>query len=147
MSGGLATSESQLAKLFVYGTLCPDCSVTMGADQRRRLAIESVVIGAASTLGLLVDLGHYPGFIEVSGSIGPTVHGVLLSLADPLATLAWLDDYEQAGSDPKCEYVRRSAPVTLADGTRHQAWIYILQIVPPHAPPIPSGRWTGRTAR
>lgn len=101
------------ALLFVYGTLLPGpWGAAMGRGERERLGRESIVLGAAVIAGRLVDLGPYPGLIGAAVT-DDVVHGELLRLIDPAATLRWLDDYEGIGRGGPAgdEYVRERRAV------------------------------------
>ncbi|MCK2238038.1 MULTISPECIES: gamma-glutamylcyclotransferase [unclassified Crossiella] len=95
-------------RVFVYGTLQPGCSAwslaapwVSGTPRR------------ASVPGTLYDTGEgWPGLL--AGTDGE-VPGWLLPLADPVAALPVLDEYEGA------EY--RRIRITLADGT--VCWTYV----------------------
>jgi gamma-glutamylcyclotransferase (GGCT)/AIG2-like uncharacterized protein YtfP len=122
-----------LALLFVYGTLLPWAPSALGAVERD--------LGRATTRGQLVDLGGYPGLIEGTG----LVHGLLYDLiAEPCATLTWLDVYEGISGTPSDEYARLSRTVSCADGTNVDAWVYMYRHAVDPASVMPSGRWTDR---
>lgn len=129
-----------LGTLFVYGTLCPDCRGALGTAERRRLTVESRTVGTATIAGAMLDLGAYPGVIDGPG----TIHGLILELADPAATLSWLDAYEMATGAAESEYDRLVCQAHVVDGTVCEAWVYRLRVAPPGATVIVSGRWTGR---
>jgi gamma-glutamylcyclotransferase (GGCT)/AIG2-like uncharacterized protein YtfP len=122
------------AELFVYGTLRPDAGGTMGARERSRLAAEARYLGPASTDGVLLDLGAYPGLTDGCG----LVHGGLYTLACPDVTLAWLDAYEDIDGG---EYVRRERTVMIAGGATLVAWVYVHIPRMPSHPIIASGDW------
>lgn len=95
-------------RVFVYGTLQPGCSAWSLAapwvhGEPRR----------AEVPGTLYDTGEgYPGLLLGTGGLVP---GWVLPLADPVAALAALDEYEGE------EY--RRIRLTLADGT--VCWTYV----------------------
>ena len=138
--------------LFVYGTLMSGAATDFGAEQRVRLASESDSLGPASLPhALLYDLGRYPGAMS-GGGIYDIVHGEVVLLADAVASLGWLDDYEgyapngdnnEADSN---EYERAVRQVRLAGGETFDAWVYLLREAPADADAcrIASGRWESR---
>jgi gamma-glutamylcyclotransferase (GGCT)/AIG2-like uncharacterized protein YtfP len=131
--------------LFVYGTLMSGAQAELGTEQRLRLAAESDSLGPASLpAARLYDLGRYPGAV-FSAVIDDIVHGEVVLLSDPQATLAWLDAYEGYvhGADDN-EYDRVVREVRLAGGETFAAWVYLLLAVPEHGREIASGRWIGR---
>jgi gamma-glutamylcyclotransferase (GGCT)/AIG2-like uncharacterized protein YtfP len=134
-----------LAELFVYGTLmAKSAAAAMGGAERARLASGAALLGEARVRARLYDLGAYP-------AAGPAidnddvVHGELLTLADPAATLRWLDAYEGIRPGPTSnEYQRVVITATLGDGAEVSAWIYLLARDPTGLAVISSGRWTPR---
>jgi gamma-glutamylcyclotransferase (GGCT)/AIG2-like uncharacterized protein YtfP len=100
--------------LFVYGTLRP----SLAAGESARLVHGLDLVGPATTPGVLVDLGDYPGLIGGDG----IVHGDLLRIADP-ARLQALDAYEECGG-PAPLFQRERTVVRLPDGTTMGAWVY-----------------------
>ena len=90
--------EPQPQNLFVYGTLMSTATGALGRDMRLRLRREARLLGAATMPGRLYDLGRYPGLVAATET-ADVVHGEVLALVDPAATLPWLDDYEGVGSD------------------------------------------------
>jgi gamma-glutamylcyclotransferase (GGCT)/AIG2-like uncharacterized protein YtfP len=96
-------------RLFVYGTLMSRAASDYGSAARTRLIQEAWPYRwAATAQGQLYELGQYPGLIATSAP-DDVVHGELLLLSDPAATLPWLDDYEAISPDPMAdnEYVRQ----------------------------------------
>jgi len=120
--------------VFVYGTL-------KGRTPRRRhrLLRNARFVAAASTSGVLYDLGRYPGLIRGSRN-ARRVTGELYELPDDSARqmLRALDQYE--GS----EYTRRRVYVRLSNGKRRLAWAYLLRRRPPKSTELPSGRYAPR---
>ena len=100
--------------LFVYGTLRP----SLAAGESARLVHDLDLLGPATTPGVLVDLGDYPGLIGGDG----IVHGDLLRIADP-ARLQALDADEECGG-PAPLFQRERTVVRLPDGTTMGAWVY-----------------------
>ena len=129
-------------KLFVYGTLLPDDRGAFGAAERTRLAAEADLIGAATTRGLLADLGDYPGLIGGNG----LVHGAVYRLRDPARTLAWLDDYEGVTGAAGDTYARETRSITLSTGAIVMCWSYCLVQPIVDCTLIVSGRWCLRSS-
>ncbi len=153
--------------LFVYGTLCCDCTGQLGQLERLRLARESTVLCSAAVPGRMVDLGGYPGLVDGSGlvdspgvvdSLGVAdrpgrVEGIVLRLNWPEQTWAWLDAYEGAGCDG-AEY-DRVATLTLGGRLQPESspmvvWVYRLRDMPwpAHSPAVfvAGERWPGRAS-
>ena len=100
--------------LFVYGTLRP----SLAAGEPVRLVHDLDLVSPATTSGVLLDLGDYPGLVAGDG----IVHGDLLRITDP-ARLAALDAYEACGG-PDPLFQRERTIVRLPDGTTTEAWVY-----------------------
>jgi gamma-glutamylcyclotransferase (GGCT)/AIG2-like uncharacterized protein YtfP len=141
----MSAAQSYQSYLFVYGTLLSGDTGLGGRAQRDRLARESRVIAAATVYGRLYRLGRYPGLV-LNGDQSDIVHGELLELCSPMATLAWLDDYEGIvpGDHPHNEYARRTLEVTRADGHHVMASGYVYQQPIAAKPLISNGRWLDR---
>ncbi len=107
------------SRLFVYGTL----RAAFGGAQAARLSRESRPLGQARLRGQLVRIADYPGLV-IGGA--EWVYGDLVDLADPAATLAWIDAYEECSSNYPLphEYRREIISVEAAGGTT-AAWTYI----------------------
>jgi gamma-glutamylcyclotransferase (GGCT)/AIG2-like uncharacterized protein YtfP len=125
-------------RLFVYGTLMAAAGHRMGA----RLARESRLLGPATIQGRLYDLGRYPGLVP-SEDAGDAVHGEVVVLADPAASLRWLDAYEgiAPGREEQSEYERVERPVRLATGAAVIAWAYVYRSAVSAGRRVPGGRW------
>lgn len=127
--------------LFAYGTLMTAAHASsMGQRERERLAREARSLGAATLAGRLVDLGRYPGLVVGGDGV---VHGEALRLADPEATLTWLDAYEGIvpGRRELAEYERAERTIRLQTGQDVTAWVYVyLRDIAAKAE-IPGGRW------
>ncbi|MFN3623167.1 MAG: gamma-glutamylcyclotransferase [Hyphomicrobium sp.] len=131
--------------LFLYGTLMSGARGVLGTEERLRLARESDSLGPASLVGAhLYDLGDYPGALPVADP-GAVVHGELVMLAKPQATILWLDEYEGFvhGAHDN-DYDRRVREVRLAGGETIEAWIYVLHATPADGRRVVSGRWGSR---
>ena len=112
-------------RLFVYGTLMSSAGSDYGQLARARLLQEAPHRFAAQMRGQLYELGQYPGLVA-SCDADNLVHGQLLLLSSPSATLAWLDDYEAISTAPGAdnEYVRELRDVTIAGGPCVSSWVY-----------------------
>lgn len=122
--------------LFVYGTLAS------GHPARQPFAHYFGEARPASTRGRLVHLPEgYPTLLPGEG----TVFGELVTLVDPVAALAALDDYEDAGgADPLYRRVRQAVEVA---GRTEGAWVYVWGRAPEDAlargTVVDGGRWRG----
>lgn len=98
--------------------------------------------GVATTTGLLLDLGEYPGLVYHPKS-ERLVYGQLFELRYPNAAFQWLDSYEGVGatSNPRTdEYTRRTIWVEYRD-TRRLATAYVYQLNPRFTKRIDSGNY------
>jgi gamma-glutamylcyclotransferase (GGCT)/AIG2-like uncharacterized protein YtfP len=133
--GSLTTTTPE--HLFVYGTLMT------GFVRRPLLGPAAVLEGPARVRGSLYDFNEYPGLVLDDAG---WVVGELYRLPDLAARLPaldraeWYDSADEAGS----LYVRRSAAVTLADGSARDVWLYVYNGPPGRGPRIPSGDWRAR---
>jgi gamma-glutamylcyclotransferase (GGCT)/AIG2-like uncharacterized protein YtfP len=130
-------------RLFVYGTLLSTAAGDYGKGARLRLISEAFPRRfPATTAGRLYELGQYPGLVA-SSAAPDIVHGQLLLLSDPAATLPWLDEYEMISSAPHAgnEYVRQLRDVSIIGGQTVSAWSYLYLKSVVGLPRIPSGRW------
>lgn len=127
--------------LFVYGTLMTSAKGELGKEQRRRLRREATLLGSATVLGRLYDLGGYPGVV-LTGDEGAIVHGELFELKEPEATFFWLDPYEDVslGGSPSGLY-RRVTTVAVINDERVPCWIYELTKATRGMKALPQGRW------
>jgi len=107
--------------LFVYGTL----RRSAGSGTHPLLA-RAGFVGEARWPGRLYLVDGYPGAVP-DETCADGVRGELYLLTDPAADLATLDAYEECGPawGADAEYVRTVTRVTLADGSRRDAWIYL----------------------
>jgi gamma-glutamylcyclotransferase (GGCT)/AIG2-like uncharacterized protein YtfP len=134
---------SPTTHLFVYGTLMSRAQGLLGREQRARLARETHSLGEATLTGArLYDLGHFPGLVE-TGDPAHIVHGEVLTLASPAATLAWVDEYEDViPSGPAASHYDRVArSVRLASGAELSAWVYRFTRDFARFAAIEGGRW------
>ncbi len=111
--------------LFVYGSL----RVGSAHRMQRWLSERASHIAAGRAAGRLFRISWYPALVE-NGGDGQVVVGDLYRLHEPEPTLARLDVYE--GCDAKAgkprEYERVVRPVSVADGRRLDAWLYIYRL-------------------
>jgi gamma-glutamylcyclotransferase (GGCT)/AIG2-like uncharacterized protein YtfP len=143
------------ARLFVYGTLMSTMDGCYGQAARSRLAREAPHRLPARTQGSLYELGQFPGLVTKSlvikspvikslvanPELEEFVHGQLLVLPAPCATLAWLDDYEAITGAEDDDYSRLMRSVRLVDGSVVDAWVYVYRKTPVGLSRIPGGRW------
>lgn len=136
-----ATLSSNATALFVYGTLMRGSNHPMA----KRLRSQSAYLGAGWTCAKLYRLGWYPAAVPAAAR-GSKVHGDVVRLHNPRATLAWLDAYEGCAPDrPEPHAYRRvMIPVTLNSGDKLDAWVYFY-ILPIHsARRLADGRFVQR---
>lgn len=112
-------------RLFVYGTLRPGAA----GEAARRLAREAHHLGRAEIDGDLLLVGRYPGLVSGTGR----VTGDVFELANPSASLSWLDEYEGP------EFRRGLCRVRLSEGGGIEAWVYRYQGEVTGLPRIPGG--------
>jgi gamma-glutamylcyclotransferase (GGCT)/AIG2-like uncharacterized protein YtfP len=124
--------------LFVYGTLMRGFDHPMA----RLLEASAEFLGDAEATGRLYLVRHYPGLVDSDDS-NDRVHGQLFRLPQPRDLLAKLDDYEGCGEAalPPHEFIRTTRPVTAADGTAHQAFVYLYNWPLDGLPRIADGRF------
>lgn len=94
-------------------------------------AAKPVRIVSATAEGMMISIGPYPAVLEGD----ETIHGEYYEFEDPAELLPRLDGIE--GSD----YRRERVGVTLGDGERAEAWIYLWNGTLQDGPRIPSGDW------
>src|SRR5262245_43721875 len=126
--------------LFVYGSLLS----SIGHPSGERLRNEARLLGAASMPGRLYRVGWYPGLVEAAAG-DSRVHGEVYALNDPVASLAWLDEYEsiEPGKEASNEYVRAERALQLASGQDIAAWVYLYQWDVTGVQLVADGRWVG----
>lgn len=139
MIGAVIFSEP-IKELFVYGSLVR-CS---GHPYAKRLQIQSLYLGPGRISARLYNLGSYPGAVP-SDNARDSVHGDVVKLLRPAATLAWLDEYEGCGADaPEPHaYQRVIAPVVLSTGESLNVWVYFYKMPVHRARQVPHGRFLG----
>ncbi len=120
--------------LFVYGTL------RKGAAHNEILSRYGEPVSSALLQAKLYDLGKYPAAV-ISENPADVVVGELYAL-DPKychEALDALDRYEGIDDGTPTEYRRERHVVTLEDGTRMKAWVYLYSQDPRNGRYIPSG--------
>jgi gamma-glutamylcyclotransferase (GGCT)/AIG2-like uncharacterized protein YtfP len=108
----------------------------------RLLSANADFLGEASCRGRLYQVKHYPGFV-LSDNAADVVFGELYRLRAVEDLLREFDMYEACGegfAEPT-QYVRRTLPVTLPDGSLSQAWTYIYNWPVTDLARIESGRF------
>jgi gamma-glutamylcyclotransferase (GGCT)/AIG2-like uncharacterized protein YtfP len=108
--------------LFVYGTLLSGT----GHSMHGVLALHAELVGEGFFNGRLYRLGHYPGAVP-SSEPHDRVFGEVYRLREAADLLFKLDEYEGCGpaAVAPTEYVRATAPITLANDTTVHAWVYV----------------------
>lgn len=108
--------------LFVYGTLVSGANHPMHGV----LARHADLVGTGVFNGRLYQVAHYPGAVP-STEPADRVFGELYRLRNAADVLTALDEYEGCGSGAvhPMAFVRTLELVTIADGTRIQAWLYV----------------------
>jgi gamma-glutamylcyclotransferase (GGCT)/AIG2-like uncharacterized protein YtfP len=116
---------ADIRALFVYGTLMR----ASGHPMAMRLGSQSLYLGPGRIAARLYNLGSYPGAVP-SDKARDSVHGDVVKLLRPAATLAWLDKYEGCGAEaPEPQaYERVTAPVVLRAGESLNAWVYFYKM-------------------
>ena len=111
---------------FFYGSLLS------GLDLSEELSLEdgSEVVGRGDTPGALVDLGGYPGLVDLEGR----VVGEVVRIAD-LALARRIDRMERASG-----YVRRIRTIA-GDSGVWEAWVYLYRGSWECGPPVSEGDW------
>jgi gamma-glutamylcyclotransferase (GGCT)/AIG2-like uncharacterized protein YtfP len=125
-------------RLFVYGTLMRGYVHPMA----RLLSANADFLGEANCRGRLYLVKNYPGLV-LSDDAAEIVFGELYRLRAVEDLLREFDMYEACGDGfpEPTEYVRRTLPVTLADGTVSEAWTYIYNWPVEQFARIESGRF------
>ena len=134
------SSSGSAPLLFVYGTLMKgfreDWQGKVGAD----------FVGRGTIRASLYDLGDYPGARLFSVAPGERVSGELYRLRDSTLALRTLDKYEEFFplKPKKSLFIRKRVSVTLEDGRRKRAWVYIYNRAVARAKLIASGSYGDR---
>ena len=108
--------------LFVYGTLRKDYKNGM----YHILEKYADFVGEGIFNGILYDIGEYPGAVP-SNKNSQIVKGELYSIHNHKFVFKKLDEYEgYSGKDPHyMEFLRKKVSITLINGEKYSAWIYI----------------------
>ena len=115
--------------LIAYGTL-------MSGERNHRFCENAVSIKPCMIKGTLYDTGYgFPAFVTEGVT---EVSAELIEI--PIS--AWAD-VDRLEGYPRL-YDRRLYPTTLADGTKTQAWVYVMNELPSQAEIIPGGDWKNR---
>lgn len=127
--------------IFVYGSLLTRAAHPMGDKLRR----EATLVGAASIQGRLYRVSWYPGVV-LSDNPADHVYGEVYRLAEPLASLRWLDEYEGITPGPtgvaeSDQYERRIVRVRLESGEPLDAWMYLYRRPVTDLERVASGHW------
>lgn len=108
--------------IFVYGTLRKNSKNQFF----NILAQYAEYTGEGIFMGKLYNIGEYPGAVP-SNNPHDVVKGEVYALHDSDRVLNILDEYEGCGrNDPSpAEFRRRRVSISLKNGRRISAWIYI----------------------
>lgn len=139
MAGGATTTNF----LFVYGTLMK------GFQEDWQTKVGARLLGRGIINGKLYDLGEFPGAICAAGDSGEYVKGELYQVRDAALATRILDQFEEffPRQPHKSLFVRIIAPVTLEDGRRENAWVYVYNQPVDESRLVPSGDYRDNFAR
>jgi gamma-glutamylcyclotransferase (GGCT)/AIG2-like uncharacterized protein YtfP len=121
--------------LFVYGTLLPECNLSISTQ----FLEETEFLGHGYVFAKLYDLGDYPAMV-LDITYEHKVFGQIYRLHSPKQTLALLDDYEDINhSFPEDnEYIRTVVKVNSRESEMNAyAYLYTKDVLP--LKKIPSG--------
>jgi gamma-glutamylcyclotransferase (GGCT)/AIG2-like uncharacterized protein YtfP len=121
--------------LFVYGTLLPECNLSISTQ----FLEETEFLGHGYVFAKLYDLGDYPAMV-LDITYEHKVFGQIYRLHSPKKTLALLDDYEDINhSFPEDnEYIRTVVKVNSRESEMNAyAYLYTKDVLP--LKKIPSG--------
>ena len=121
--------------LFVYGTLLPECNLSISTQ----FLEETEFLGNGYVFAKLYDLGDYPAMV-LDITYEHKVFGQIYRLHSPKKTLALLDDYEDINpSFPEDnEYIRAVVKVNSKEIEINAcAYLYTKDVLP--LKKIPSG--------
>lgn len=135
------TADEKADGFFVYGTLKTGKS-NHGVIKPFVATVDNATLQGAA----LYDWGPYPAMTLETKAPG-TVHGEFITVTDFERALPRLDALE--GYRPGAQhnlYDRRVVPVTLANGDRKRAYVYVMTETKASArgPRVESGDWQGR---
>ena len=121
--------KSNTVQIIAYGTL-------MTGEPNHHFCRNAVAIQPCTITGTLYDTGWgFPAFVP--GETGP-VRAELIEI--PIADWPAMDRLE---GYPRL-YDRQRIPATLADGSTVEAWVYVMNRLPPQATVIAGGDWKNR---
>lgn len=116
-------------QIITYGTL-------MTGERNHRFCRNAVSIQPCTFTGTIYDTGW--GFPAFRPEGNATVRGELMEI--PIADWPAVDRLE---GYPRL-YDRMLVPATLEDGGTVEAWVYVMNNIPPQAKVIASGDWKNR---
>lgn len=126
--------------LFVYGTLRRGCDTA----EAWRLHRESVWLGMGAARGQLYKVGWYPALVA-DRELADKVTGDVMRMAQPEATFAWLDAYEECTPDfPEPHEYRRELIEIACEGGAMRAWTYVYARPVEGLEEIVGGDWLDR---
>jgi gamma-glutamylcyclotransferase (GGCT)/AIG2-like uncharacterized protein YtfP len=114
--------------LFVYGTLLPECNLSISTQ----FVQDAEFIGHGYVFANLYDLGDYPGMV-LDLSLKHKVFGYIYRLKSPEKTLLLLDEYEDINpSFPENnEYIRAIIKVICGERALYAyAYLYVNDVLP-----------------
>ena len=116
-------------KLVVYGTL-------MTGEGNHSLCANAVNITPCTIVGTLYDTGWgFPAFEQTGDTV---VHAELIEIPfEDWRRVDCLEGYPRL-------YDRMLVPATLEDGSAVDAWVFVMNTIPPQARVITSGDWKNR---
>lgn len=132
----MRAKEKETQFLFVYGTLRRH----QKHEVSQILSRDGDYVGAAYFQGRLYVVDDFPG-ATLSSRSGDLVRGEVYRLRHPAKTFEQIDRYEEYNPARPEEslYVRRELPVTLQNGERLTAWVYLYNRPTKQLTPIRSG--------
>jgi len=125
--------------LFVYGTLMK------GLQDDWKEEVEVHFVGHGQIYGKLYDLGEYPGAVACTDP-RCQIEGEVYRLDDPDHATRILDQYEEylPSRPSKSLFIRKKLLVTMKDGTKKLAWVYLYNRPVDKADFIPGGNYRER---
>ena len=121
--------KRKTVQIIAYGTL-------MTGEGNHRYCQNAVSIQPCTIMGTIYDTGW--GFPAFRPEGNATVRAELIEI--PIAD--W-PDMDRLEGYPRL-YDRMLVPATLADGSTVEAWVYVMNTIPPQARVIASGDWKNR---
>jgi gamma-glutamylcyclotransferase (GGCT)/AIG2-like uncharacterized protein YtfP len=107
------------------------------------------LVGRGRISGRLYDLGEYPAAVATESDSGECVKGELYAVRDVDLATKMLDEVEEFFPQQrhKSLFRRILLPVTLDDGRRQAAWVYVYNRPINEARLVPSGDYRDRVAK